>query len=77
MYAKRQTSFDSEKIAQHIDGKDEWSFVFFNLVTAKNCCKICDVPSSDGVLNGDCSDAERKQRQREERFVILNFGASW
>ena len=55
MYAKRQTSFDSEKIAQHIDGKDEWSFVFFNLGTAKNCCKICDVPSSDGVLNGDCS----------------------
>ena len=36
------TSLDPEKIAKHVDQKDECSFVFFNLGTAKNCCKIRD-----------------------------------
>ena len=44
MYSKLLTSLDPEKIAQHmhLDQKEECSFVFFNLGTAKNGCKICD-----------------------------------
>lgn len=54
MYAKLLTSLYPEKIAQHLDQKEEYS-------AAKSVKK----PSSDGVLNGDCS--KLKDNDKEEK----------
>ena len=72
MYSKLLTSVDPEKIAQYIDQKDEYSFVFFNLGTGKNCCKICDDTKFGWCDMADLSKL-KENNDREEECEIMSF----